>query len=208
MDCFKCYTLAENGLSEGISRKVFDCILQSPDGKCSIRHAAIQTLPLLPLNNKNPLLIASLGLTFLHEMVGKLKVRTDGVIIAANPRLWRLCTSQANVVLLDPSGIQAGGTQHMVLLFIPEGDTPTLANTATCTQLHVVGGVPTLQVFSKSSMLYEALQLPAGATIQATAALRLVAPEEAPTDSANDAQTELSATHRSRNLILAESTFF
>ena len=148
---FRCYTLAKDGVSEGIDTESFECIVSEKPG--TMKLADLQLLPVLPGIKPDPGTI-QLCLSFLHDCTGSTDKPDTGAILSVDPLVWRMCTEKSPMRLLDPSGSNG----HVLLLIQAHG--ANLFVNAFCPTM-VVGsdftGRPTIGQVSRAAVMLSAL---------------------------------------------------
>ena len=104
MGFLRCYTLNEK-IADGIDADAFECINVEDPSATRISKAVLEFIPLFTCKEKSTAAIASKSLTFLVEPKKDDKEDSAGVILAFDPKKWRLCYNANLYTLLDPCGM-------------------------------------------------------------------------------------------------------
>lgn len=149
---FKCYTLSDTDLSEGIDAKLYESILAY--GKENIIRTAemhlVPVLPDMPLADAGRL---GVGLAFLKGAPANSKT-LPGALLSIDPLTWRLCSSDCALTLLDP-----GGLDGHVLVFAPPGMSNLLVHHLDSGRVLVTDakGTPDIISVCRASILLDAI---------------------------------------------------
>lgn len=127
MEALKCYSLYGSKITDGITVTDFESIVTVTPAVSKIKQAVMQTIPVVAKCAQKGVLdfrrIAAYSLTFLHEVTGKATHSKVGVLLAVDPKVWRVATDDVAAAVIDPCGING----H-VILFVKAGTSNFLAS--------------------------------------------------------------------------------
>lgn len=158
MEALKCFSLAGDSVTEGITVDDFESVVTVTPAVAKIKLAVLQTLPVVSKCAQKGVSdyrrLAGISLSFIHEVTGKSPVSKSGILLAVDTKYWRIAVDDIPAVIVDPCGLKG----H-VILFVRAGSTKFLVsrdNANTTVSLNSKN-TPEIQRINRGALMLSAL---------------------------------------------------
>ena len=159
MEALKCYSLIGNKVADGIRVADFESIVTVSHSTTSVKQAVLQTMPVVASDAQTGIKedfqhMASLSLSFIHEVTGKTTITKSGCLLAVDPKLWRIGIDNCSGALIDPCGLTG-----LVILFLKAGSPNMLSRWDSPDTVLSVNktGVPEIHKVNRASLMLMAV---------------------------------------------------